>query len=76
LGGAFGVLSSTYDKDGLVCLVEELLDAPLDTVEMVLDCGPDADWLSHVEYLKGLQRHGRAAIARTTAVQGGGAAGA
>jgi len=51
-------------QEQLVVLVEELLEAHLDTIEMALELGPDPDWASHGDYLKRLQREARAVLAR------------
>jgi len=48
----------------MVHMLEELLDAHLDTVVMALNDGPDGDWLSHVDYLRALHRHGESVLAR------------
>ncbi|WCB96510.1 hypothetical protein DSM104299_05269 [Baekduia alba] len=61
------MVGSTHDRDALLWLLDELLEAHLDTVEMILGGQSDADWTSHAEYLKGLQRLGRATIARACA---------
>ena len=47
-----------------VLLLEELLDANLDTIEKVLGDGLDFDWLRHVDYLRALHRQGEAVLAR------------
>lgn len=48
----------------VVELLEELLDAHMDTVALVGDAGTDVAWLSHLEYLRALHRHGEAMLAR------------
>jgi hypothetical protein len=45
-------------------LVYELLDAQGDTILMAAELDGDQDWAAHVNYLQGLQRVGRAALAR------------
>jgi hypothetical protein len=47
----------------VVELLEELLDANMDTVDLVGDAGTDVAWLSHLEYLRALHRHGEAVLA-------------
>jgi hypothetical protein len=53
--------------DELALLVYELLDAHDDTVRLA--DGPESDlrWRAHLDYLRGLQRVGREALARATA---------
>jgi hypothetical protein len=48
----------------VVLLVEELLNAHLDTIEMALAEEPNVDWLSHVDYLQALHRESEALLAR------------
>jgi hypothetical protein len=48
----------------LVVLVEELLDAQLDTIELALDLAPDPQWAGHRDYLKRLRREADALLAR------------
>ena len=48
----------------VVELLEELLEANMDTVDLVGDAGTDVAWRSHVEYLRALHRHGAAVLAR------------
>lgn len=49
-------------SETLIALVEEYVDATLDTVHLVLGAGMPADpgrelaWAAHLEYLKRLQR--------------------
>jgi hypothetical protein len=51
--------------DGVTSLVEELAEATLDTVEMLLaEHGDDEDWLSHGRYLQDLHRVSQATLAR------------
>lgn len=45
-------------------LVYELLDAQGDTILMAGELEEDQAWAAHVDYLQGLQRVGRAALAR------------
>jgi hypothetical protein len=45
-------------------LVYELLDAHSDTAALASDLELDDDWLSHLEYLRALQRHGRGLLAQ------------
>lgn len=56
---AEGALSTKY----LVDLVYELLDAHGDTIELA-GVPVDSVWEAHVDYLRGLQRVGREALAR------------
>ena len=50
----------------LVALSYELLDAHADTARLAADEAPDAEWHSHIAYLRDLQRVGREALARAT----------
>jgi hypothetical protein len=54
-----GAVSTEY----LVSLVYELLDAHTDTIELTSEA-VDPAWAAHVDYLRGLQRVGREALAR------------
>jgi hypothetical protein len=45
-------------------LIEELLDAHVDTVVMAVDGRSDPDWLGHVDYLRALHREGESVLAR------------
>lgn len=45
-------------------LLEELLDAHLDTLELLADDEPSVRRLSHVEYLRALYRHGQTLLAQ------------
>jgi hypothetical protein len=54
-----GAVSTEY----LVSLVYELLDAHGDTIELAAGEVEPA-WAAHVDYLRGLQRVGREALAR------------
>jgi hypothetical protein len=47
----------------LVALSYELLDAHADTARLALDDAPNAEWDSHLAYLRDLQRVGREALA-------------
>jgi hypothetical protein len=47
----------------LVALVEELVDASLDTIELALDSPAESEWPPHVEYLKALQRQANGVLA-------------
>jgi hypothetical protein len=44
-------------------LVYELLDAHADTLLMARDLDEDPAWAAHLDYLRGLQRIGREALA-------------
>jgi hypothetical protein len=46
----------------VVALLQELLDAHLDTIEMIEDGRPDADWASHAQYLRDVRRQGYAVL--------------
>lgn len=48
----------------LVTLSYELLDAHADTARLISDEASDAEWQSHLAYLRDLQRVGREALAR------------
>jgi 2,4-dienoyl-CoA reductase-like NADH-dependent reductase (Old Yellow Enzyme family) len=45
-------------------LVYELLDAHVDTMRMARELDADPEWAAHLDYLRGLQRVGREALAR------------
>jgi hypothetical protein len=47
----------------LVALSYELLDAHADTARLASDDAPNAEWDSHLAYLRDLQRVGREALA-------------
>jgi hypothetical protein len=51
----------------LADLVYELLDAHEDTARLVADTEADPQWEAHLDYLRGLQRIGREALAKFTA---------
>ena len=48
----------------LTDLVYELLDAHGDTMRLAGELTDNHEWAAHLEYLRGLQRVGRAALAR------------
>jgi hypothetical protein len=48
----------------LVELVYELLDAHADTAELASGLAHDGEWLSHLDYLRALQREGRRVLAQ------------
>jgi hypothetical protein len=48
----------------LIALTYELLDAHADTARLVGDEASDAEWQSHLAYLRDLQRVGRGTLAR------------
>ena len=50
--------------DSLTELMYELLDAHADTALLAGDLDGDRRWDAHLDYLRGLQRVGRAALAR------------
>jgi hypothetical protein len=47
-------------------LVYELLDAHADTVELTAGLELDHEWLTHLDYLRALQREGRRVLAQAT----------
>jgi hypothetical protein len=53
----------------LTTLVYELLDAHDDTLRLASGLAPDPLWAAHADYLRGLQRVGRAALAEVAAAQ-------
>lgn len=55
------------DVEYVVKLVYELLDAHADTTRLATDGDSDGQWDAHLDYLRGLQRVGREALARFTA---------
>ncbi len=59
-------LSPHRAPDALVTLVYELLDAHLDTIELAAH-RPELPWRAHVDYLRALQRAGRAQLAHAAA---------
>jgi hypothetical protein len=50
-------------------LVYELLDAHQDTARLVDELAPDVCWEAHLDYLRGLQRVGREALAGLSGLQ-------
>jgi hypothetical protein len=54
--------------DRLLALVYELLDAHFDTVALARPLETDQEWAVHLDYLRGLQRAGREALARVGVV--------
>jgi hypothetical protein len=56
-----------HHGDELALVVYELLDAHDDTVRLGEGLGDDLRWRAHLDYLRGLQRVGREALARGTA---------
>jgi hypothetical protein len=63
---AGGALADQHG-DELVLVVYELLDAHDDTVRLGEGLEADLRWRAHLDYLRGLQRVGREALARGTA---------
>jgi hypothetical protein len=59
--------TGTIAEDYLADLVYELLDAHADTIRLTGDLPIDTEWAAHVDYLRGLQRVGREALARLAA---------
>ena len=53
-----------HHRDELVLVVYELLDAHDDTVRLGEGLETDLQWRAHLDYLRGLQRVGREALAR------------
>jgi hypothetical protein len=53
-----------YEQFEVTWLVEELAEATLDTVEMLLEHSDDEDWASHTQYLQHLHRLSQAMLAR------------
>ena len=60
---ARGVLAE-HHGDELALLIYELLDAHDDTMRLGEGLESDLRWRAHLDYLRGLQRVGRAALAR------------
>ena len=52
--------------DRLVVLAYELLDAHRDTEELASTLAFDETWQAHLDYLRALNRAGRAVLARTS----------
>ena len=50
---------------GLTSLAYELLDAHADTAQLADGLAYDSSWAAHLDYLRALQREGRATLART-----------
>jgi hypothetical protein len=57
-------ISSPPSVQYLTALVYELLDAHGDTMALAGDLLDDPAWAAHVNYLQGLQRVGREALAQ------------
>jgi hypothetical protein len=55
---------ATADLTSLITLLNELLDAHVDTIELALGLEGDIAWSMHLEYLRALQRQGQMALAR------------
>lgn len=55
----------------LVALSYELLDAHADTARLAVDEAPDAEWKTHLAYLRDLQRVARGTLARAALPSGG-----
>jgi hypothetical protein len=53
----------------LLTLVEELVDATVDTIEMMLESPSDIRSRSHADYLQRLQREANAMLAELSAAQ-------
>ena len=58
-------MSHSTDSTELVALVEELVEAHLDTIE--IGSGVDRDWGDHVDYLQALVRESHSMLAVATA---------
>jgi hypothetical protein len=50
-------------------LAYELLDAQLDTAELAQESVDDPRWAAHLDYLRALQRIGRASLAQLSAAE-------
>ena len=59
--------SATSPVDSLSGLLYELLDAHFDTISLADELEADQRWAAHLDYLRGLQRVGREALARVAA---------
>jgi hypothetical protein len=57
-------MSVQYSRTDVSSLVEELAEATLDTVEMLLEHPEDPDRASHARYLQDLHRVSQAILAR------------
>lgn len=55
---------ATTDLPLLTRLVQELLDAHVDTVELALGYEDDVAWNMHLDYLRALQRRSQTLLAR------------
>lgn len=55
------------DRGDLIALSYELLDAHADTQRLADGAATDAEWESHLVYLRDLQRVGRETLARAAA---------
>jgi hypothetical protein len=53
-------------SDELTCLIYELLDAHDDTARIAASLVADPSWRAHLDYLRDLQRVGRAVLAAAT----------
>ena len=53
-----------YARSEVALLVEELAEATLDTVEMLLERSDADNWASHARYLQDLHRLSQATLAR------------
>ena len=51
-------MAASDEHEALVALVEELVEAHFDTIELALARLPPTEWEGHVEYLRALQRTG------------------
>jgi hypothetical protein len=58
--------SASTSADFLTGLVYELLDAHGDTMSLACDLAESPAWAAHLDYLRGLQRVGREALARVS----------
>jgi hypothetical protein len=56
--------SGTTTTDQLGALLYELLDAHIDTIKLAGPLDENQHWAAHLDYLRGLQRVGREALAR------------
>jgi hypothetical protein len=56
--------TGTTTEGYLADLVYELLDAHADTIRLTGESPLETEWAAHVDYLRGLQRVGREALAR------------
>jgi hypothetical protein len=58
------IAAAPLPEPGVVWLVYELLDAHTDTIELRLEAAGDLAWSAHLDYLRALQRRGRALLAQ------------